>query len=134
MSFFPSGTAGRFATGDSGSATIEAVLWLPLFIAFLCLAADASLIFHGQNQAERVVQDANRRLSVGRLQTSDQVEDFVEASLVNMSPHATATTVIDSGVVTTRVVMPSADLVATGLLATLTSFNVTVGSQHLVEY
>lgn len=57
----------RFGQDQDGSATVEAVLWLPIMFALLCLAVDTSFLFFGQNQAYHTVQNANRMLSVGQL-------------------------------------------------------------------
>ena len=72
---------------ESGTATIEAVLWLPVFIAFFCLVADASFIFFGQNKAYRIVQDANRKLSIGRLSTAVEVEQYITTQFASFAPN-----------------------------------------------
>ena len=56
----------RFRRDERGSATIEAVPWLPLFVIFFVMIADVSLVFFRQTEVLRVVQDGNRALSVGR--------------------------------------------------------------------
>ena len=35
----------RFRREEGGSATIEAVLWLPFFVIFFVMIADVSLVF-----------------------------------------------------------------------------------------
>ena len=124
----------RFVRDEDGSATIEAVLWLPVMFALLCLAVDASLIFFGQNQTHRVVQEANRTLSVGRLSGSDDVETYVTNAISAMSPNAQVDSSISQGVVSTVVRIPSSDLAITGMLDMLMNITVTVGGRHFVEY
>lgn len=121
---------------ESGTATIESVLWLPVFIAFFCMIADASFIFFGQNRAYRIVQDANRNLSVGRLVDSGEVEAFVTASLADFAPNSVVQSNINStsGIVTTVVSLQASDLVATGLITAFLESTITVGSSHFVEY
>jgi len=121
---------------ESGTATVESVLWLPVFIAFFCIIADASFIFFGQNRAYRIVQDANRNLSVGRLVDSIEVETAVTASLADFAPNSVVQSSIDpvSGVVTTVVALQASDLVATGLITAFLESTITVGSSHFVEY
>ena len=53
---------GRFKRDKTGSATIEAVLWLPLFFAAFGLMTDAAMVFNGHSRVMRVIQDANRNL------------------------------------------------------------------------
>ena len=66
--------ARRFIRHDNGGVTIEAVLWMPVFVALLCLVADASLIFGRQAEVLRVVQDANRAMSVGKFGTDGDID------------------------------------------------------------
>ena len=125
---------GGFWKNDNGSATIEAVLWIPIFVLFMTMVADASFLFFGQNQAYRVVQDANRSLSVGRLATEDDVETFITSALGSLAPNAVATTVINNGSVTSVVQIPATDLIAIGAFSALVNADLTIASRHLVEY
>lgn len=119
---------------ENGSATIEAVLWLPVFIAFFCLIADASFIFFGQNKAYRIVQDANRKLSIGRLSTAAEVEQYIATQFSSFAPNAIIVSDVTGGTITTAALIPASDLVATGLITSLTNASVTIGASHLVEY
>ncbi|WP_212523988.1 TadE family protein [Actibacterium sp. MT2.3-13A] len=124
----------EIAAGEDGSSTIEAVLWLPVFIGAFCLMADAAFIFNGQTIAMRTVQDANRNMSIGRLQTTSQVEQEVVSHLSALSPNVTAQSSIVAGSVVTRVTIPSSDLVATGWLNRLMDINLVIRSEHLIEH
>ena len=55
----------RFWCDQDGSATIEAVLWIPMFFFMLLLVMEGSLIFNAQSLAMRIVQDTNRAIAVG---------------------------------------------------------------------
>lgn len=123
-----------FRTDEDGTASVEAVIWLPIFFFFISMVVDASFIFLGQNEATRLVQDANRRLSVGVLASSDEVEDLIEGALAKMAPSAVATSTISNGVVTTSVVIQTKDLVATNWIAALALTQFTVGASHYIEY
>ncbi|MBS8226661.1 TadE/TadG family type IV pilus assembly protein [Vannielia litorea] len=123
-----------FAKTEDGSATVEATLWVPAMIGLICLAADASFIFFGQNQAYRVVQDANRSLSIGRLSSSDEVETYITTQLASLSPNAVVQSSVTQGMVNSYVRIPSSDLAATGLINSLLTTTITVGSRHFVEY
>jgi hypothetical protein len=120
---------------EDGAATIEALLWIPLMLIFFSLLADATMIFSGQARALRVLQDGNRRIAVGFLDTCAQVESYVEDRLEPLSPGADASCSIDSAtnVVTTQVTMPASDLDIAGLLSSFDSLQVTVSTQHLLE-
>lgn len=124
----------NFFRKEDGTATIEAVLWLPVFISFFCLITDASFIFFGQNKAYRIVQDANRSLSIGRLDSAADVEGFIQAKFATFAPNAVISTQISGGTVSTIVDIPATDLVATGFITALTTPLVTVAASHFVEY
>ena len=103
---FYSNPARRF-TGLKRAARqcIEAVLWLPLFFAHFGLMTDAAMVFNGHSRVMRVVQDANRNLSVGRLADEAETEAYIVAALSGLSQNATASTTIVSGVATTTAFM-----------------------------
>ncbi len=134
MKYFFSCCLSKFRKREDGSATIESVLWLPVFISFLVLAADASFVFFGQNQAYRIIQDANRSLSVGRLQTEQEVVDRIKAQLASLAPNASVSAVIDSGTITSVATIPASDLTATRFFTAFVDLDLTVGARHYVEY
>lgn len=124
----------RFCNEEDGTSSIEAVMWFPLFVGVFCLMTDVALIFNGQTLALRTLQDANRSISVGRLDSASEVASFVETELSNISPKASASATIEAGTVITQVVIPSSDLAVTGWFNTLMDVNLTVRAEHLIEY
>lgn len=123
----------RFRRDDHGSATVEAVIWFPVFALILCLVADAALIFSKQALVMRVVQDANRAMSVGRLMTPAEAQDYIRDRIATISPNATVVTVVQAGVIVSTVTMPSSDLTATRFVAPFGGLNVSVSSQQMSE-
>lgn len=119
---------------ENGTATAEAVLWLPLFLGAFMLIVDVSMIFNGQTSALRVVQDANRNYSIGRLTTPAELSTYIQNALTNISPNATVTTSESAGSVITSVLMPSSDLVLTGWFDMLGTTNVSVQAEHVIEF
>lgn len=124
----------RFRSDTKGSSTIEAVMWLPVFIGIFALMTDAAMIFNGHSRVMRIVQDANRNLSIGRLITEDETEDYIVAALSNLSPNAVADTEIIAGVATTIVTVPTSDLEIIGMFPALNSIDMQITSQHLIEF
>ena len=123
-----------FAKDESGSSTIEAVIWLPLFMLLLSMVADASFIFHGQAQALRIVQDGNRAFSVGRLEDTAATQAYIRSNLISLSRGARVTTTLSGGIITTTALISVDDLLAIGSVGALTGFDITVKSQHFLEY
>ena len=109
-------------------------MWLPFFVFFLVLIADTSFIFHNQAQITRVVQDANRALSVGLLSSTDEAETYIGTALANVSTQVEASSVIDNGIISTSVKVPVDDLVAVGFFDFLAGYDVQVTAEHFVEY
>ena len=123
----------RWWAREEGTASVEAVLWLPLFFLTLGIITDVTMIFHGYTQALRVMQDANRSLSVGRLETTAAAETFIEAALAPLSAAASATSTTVDGIVTTVVTLPAADLQILGVLSQFNTLTLTLRAQHMVE-
>lgn len=117
---------------EEGAATVEAVLWIPFFFFLLILILDASMIFHNQTTITRILQDANRNLSVGRFDTEAETESFVLTKVGKLSPSATANTNITAGLISTTVSVPMADLTLLGSTS-FASGNITVVASHLLE-
>jgi Flp pilus assembly protein TadG len=124
---------GRFCRDSYGGATIEAVLWFPVFVAILGLVADASIAFNRQALALRVVQDANRSLSVGRLTSVEETQDFIVDRVRGFSPNATATTTVTAGIINSTVRLPAQDLRAVGLIPLLNGLAMNVSAHHMAE-
>jgi hypothetical protein len=124
----------RFRSETKGSATVEAVLWLPLFFAIFGLMTNVAMIFNGHSRVMRVVQDANRNLSIGRLETENDTEEYIITALSSLSPNAVADTQIVAGVVTTDVTVPASDLVILNVFQSLSAVDLHITSQHLIEF
>lgn len=122
-----------FRRREDGSGSIETVLWVPVFVLIIGLVADISLIFGRQAEALRVVQDANRALSLGRLGDEAATMAYVLEAISEISPNATVLTEVNDGVIVTRLFMPASDLSATGVFATFNSVDVTITAQFLSE-
>lgn len=129
----PFGRLRAFWIAENGAATIEAVLWMPVFIFLFALLADTALVFGGQARVLRVVQDTNRAISIGRIRNSDDAEAAILAQIAPLSPNATAVTAVQNGVIISSVVIPLTDLTATSIVAAFDTVNLTVTAQHMAE-
>src|SRR6056297_730816 len=134
-----SGLGRAFVRNEEGSTTVEAVLWMPFFVALLALIVDASMLFNSQAQMLRFVQDANRAFSTGQLETTDQVGEILQARLAPLSERVTVdslvdTTTVPSGIIRTTTSIPAADLNSIGLITALMTFDLSVTAQHYVEF
>ncbi len=129
----PRGPVYNFLIDEDGSASIEAVIWLPVFIMLLGLVVDTSLIFARQAQALRIIQDANRSFSIGRIMTVEATEAMISDRLSPYSPNVEVSTTLDMGLITSTAIMPANDLSSLGLIPAFAGVNVSVTAQHMSE-
>ncbi len=134
----------RFANDERGSVTVEAVLWLPVFFAFLGLAVDGSVLFSNRALILRTIQDANRLHSIGRFgdnvaAANAAAEQYVRNNMqvcpAGVCPGGVSvdTNVDATGVITTRVLVPAAQIDAIGLFGLLTGFTVGIEAEYMQE-
>ena len=122
-----------FWKDERGTATVEFVICVPVFVMLLGLVVDTSLVFAGEEQALRVVQDANRSFSIGRIKTISETQTMIVDGLKSMSPGVTAVTVVNAGVITSTATMPAQELSSFGILNVYGSTKVKVTAQHMSE-
>lgn len=122
-----------FKRREDGSATIEAVLWLPAFFYILALSVDTTMIFHGYSRVIRVVEDVNRGISVGRIKTVDEGKTKIATALSNYKGVTSDIKVVD-GVVVTTVAVPVGSMVFMGAIKPLLGKGIEVKTQQYKEF
>lgn len=70
----------RFLCDERGSATIEFVLWVPVFAVILVAAIDATILYLHHTEMWNVSRDVARRVAVGDI-TEDDAPEYVENEL-----------------------------------------------------
>lgn len=63
----------KFARDESGSATVELVIWLPLLIAIILLVFELTMFLFQSNHAHDVSRNVTRQVAVG-FWTEEQAE------------------------------------------------------------
>ena len=123
-----------FGRLQDGAATIEAVLWTPVFLILFGMVTDTSTVFGRQAEILRIIQDSNRSLAVGAFQSVQQAEDYVTKKVAVFSGNATVdVTMIDGNIISTSVSVPAADLTSTGLFDAINTLTITVGASQMSE-
>lgn len=98
-----------FRRDESGSATVEFVLWLPIFFMVFCAATDATLLMHKQTQMIDVARTTSRAVSMG---VSSQAEAKAFAlRQINSTDQSRVTVTVQNGFVTATLNMPYSDVV-----------------------
>lgn len=123
----------RKARDESGAATIEAILWLPMFFYILAMSVDVTMIFHSYSRIIRAVEDVNRGLSVGRIKTIDEGKQRIASELSNYKGVQSDIKIIDN-VIVTNVSVPVTSLAFLGAVRPMMDKNVMVKTQQYVEY
>ena len=122
-----------FAGEKHGSATVEAVLWTPVFLLLFGLLTDTSLIFGRQAEILRVVQDANRSLAVGHFQTVAEAQAYISTRVATFSKHSTVLVSIVNGIISSSVSMPATDLTVTGIFQGFSGLTISVVASQMLE-
>lgn len=124
-----------FWNDEEGSATIETVIWIPIFMFILALIINVSIVFFTESQILRVVQDGNRAFSLGRFEKVEEVEEYVLERLSYLDASLDIETVIASGQITTKLTAPATELMPFRFMSgVFDNVRVGVSAQHIVEY
>ncbi len=123
----------RFKEDERGTATIESLLWMPVFFYLFILITDVSFIFYGKAEALRIIQDGNRAYSVGKFEDNADASGYIEGRLRTFAPGATVTTSTTAGIITTVATMAASDLMAVGTIPGFLGIEIQVTAQHYQE-
>ena len=122
-----------FGRSQDGAATLEAVLWTPVFLILFGMVTDTSTVFGRQAEILRIIQDSNRSLAVGEFQSIEQAEDYISERVAVFSGNTTVAVAIEDGIISTSVSVPAADLTSTGLFDAINTLTITVGASQMSE-
>ncbi|SDG23685.1 TadE/TadG family type IV pilus assembly protein [Sulfitobacter delicatus] len=124
-----------FCEEDSGSATIESVIWLPIFAFALALIMNVSMVYFFESQMTRIVQDGNRAFSLGRLADGDAVQEYILGQLTHLDADISVATTISGGFVRTDLIAPAGDLMPLSMArSAFNNVKIRVSAQHIVEF
>lgn len=131
---------------ESGSSSIEFVLWMPLVLAILLLVVDSSMLFMSRTHTIRVLQDTNRLYSVGQFTSNQQdidaaraerlgkARDYALSRLRGLSPSAIVTATEAENLVRTTASLRTKEIAAIGFLGMMIDTTMVVSAEHRVEY
>ena len=83
--------ASQFLRDEQGSATIEFVLWVPVFVILLVAATDATILYLHHTEMWNVSRDVARRVAVGDLTEADAVAVVENEMFLYSSAYTVAT-------------------------------------------
>ena len=124
-----------FLRRQEGAATIEAVLWLPVFFYVMALAIDTTMIFHGYSRVIRAVEDVNRGLAVKRIETIYEGKQKLAAMLsdykdlridIRINP--------DDNIIVSNVEVPVTSLIFLGAIKPIVGKGIAIRTQQYKEF
>ncbi|THD84650.1 hypothetical protein E7811_02625 [Aliigemmobacter aestuarii] len=118
---------------EDGGATVEVIIWMPFFVILFSLVAETALIFGGKARIERVVQDVNRAVSVGRIRDLNEAEERVKTAIADLAPRAVVTTTVTDGIIRTQVLVYISDFSTLSFIDAFDDVQMAVVSQHFAE-
>lgn len=125
----------RFWKDEEGSFTIEAVIWMPIFAIVLAVVVNVSLVFFSESQILRVVQDANRAFSLGRLDSTEAAETYISKKLAYLEATLDIQTTLNDGVIRTVLSSPATDLMPMSFMrGKFSNVQIIVAADHIVEF
>ena len=122
-----------FMQSQSGAATLEAVLWTPIFLLLFGMLTDTSILFGRQAEILRIIQDSNRSLAVGAFEDVQQAIDYISQKVEVFSENTEVNVAVANGIISTSVTVPAADLTSTGLFAAIDTLTLTIGASQMSE-
>lgn len=81
-------TLSGFLECDRGSASMEAVIWIPVFLTMIISVTDVSFLFTTHTQMWHAARETARSMSLGEITTATQAQEYATARLPG---HATFT-------------------------------------------
>ena len=122
----------RFGRDESGTVTVEFVLWVPFIFAFVLIAADATLAFMRQSQMWQVSRETARIVSrYGMDEVTAETFAATEARIGDVSP--TVDVSFANGDVIVSMVMPAQALAPFGMLDFFVNDVVATQVTHAME-
>jgi Flp pilus assembly protein TadG len=105
----------RFMRRDDGSATIEFVLWLPVYILIIGIITDATCLFVGQTQMWSIASNASRLVALRKLNEVGAEKYVTDHSVEGLT--YTADVVINASTVRTTIRRKFNDVPGIGIIS-----------------
>lgn len=124
----------EFMADDGGAVTIEFVLWVPIIVALLITAIDATTLYVMHTEMWNVARDTARRMVTGKILTESDAEDHaLEAMNMREAPYAVEADYDKDGVVTLWIAFAFSDISIIGYGSPLTIFGRTVSARVVMR-
>ena len=122
----------KFRKDESGSVTIEFVMWLPLVMALVVLAVDAAVAFVNIGHMWQTSRETARIVSRYGM-TEAEAETWAAKNAVYGSMEPNVDVTVSGGSVQVSMATPMNELVVFGTLGFASDFNFTTRVRHAME-
>ncbi|MEQ6248506.1 TadE family protein [Sulfitobacter sp. HNIBRBA3233] len=125
----------EFRGNEDGSQTVEAVIWFPIYMVVFAIILNLSMMFFTKSQMLRVAQDGNRAYSLGRMDATTDVENYIKAQFAYTRAALSVNSAIRDGFIVTEVTAPAIHLMPMSLMRGYFD-DVTIGfvAQQIIEF
>lgn len=123
----------RLGRSEAGSYSVEAVLWVPIYVLMLGAIIDLSLLFYNRAGLTELAHQVNRGVAVGHFADATDAQAFLATRLGSYGDGAQGTVTIRDQEVETRLSVPAADISAMGAIPLFTDLVVNLSYTHLLE-
>ena len=120
----------RFSGGDDGTATVESVIWFPVYLLILGFIFDATMLMMGKTEMWSIANDTSRMVALGRM-TEAEAEDYVNNTLGAERGYVADVT-SDGNIVSTIITRPFGKVASLGIINSATA-ELTTQSFYRVE-
>ena len=122
----------HFMQDDRGTMTIEFVLWIPIIVALLVTAIDATTLYVAHTEMWNVARDTARRMVTGRILTEAEAEAYaLNAMNMRSADYAVEAKYDENSVAEVTIAIGFSDISIAGYGSPLSLFGTTVGA-HVV--
>ncbi|MDD9921745.1 MAG: pilus assembly protein [Boseongicola sp.] len=122
-----------FCKQEQGTISVEAVLWLPLYLVFFAMIVDVSNMMHSRSVAMRIIEDANRHAVTGYLTNQEEVFSQIAVNMQSVSDSPSVDVTWTDDDIATVVSYPASDAQIIGLISMFTNIDLTVTSYNRFE-
>lgn len=104
-----------FLHGESGGATVEFIMMVPLFMGLLGLFADASMLYMRQSELMNVARDTARIVSRNAM-TATEAVSYATTAASSRNVRASVQVTVNQGFVTVTITANAAALAPMGIV------------------
>ena len=104
-----------FLGDDSGSETVQFIVWLPLFAFLLVIVTDASFLYLYHTEMTNVARDTARRMTTGQIESNEDAQTHAYGQLfASNKPYSVIADYDPATAMTVVITVPMADVTVFG--------------------